>query len=130
MSFSVELRPAPCPTCGHQVAWCWDGMTYNLAPMFHLAGFYEAMKNETGGTGAAREVLLGEGCAPHARPPMTGEELAPLVRQGLDDMIARPEAYRALNPKNGWGTYEGAVEFTRALLAACEKHPGATVRFR
>jgi hypothetical protein len=104
-------------------------MTYNLAPMFHLAGFYEAMKNETGGAGNFAEVCLGQGRQRLDRPPMTGAELAPIVRKGLADMNARPEAYEALNPPNGWGSFAGALNFTEALLAACEAHPGAVVEF-
>jgi len=131
MSFNVHLEGKACEHCGRGDgdAWSWDGMTYNLAPMFHRAGFYEAMKNETGGTGTLDEVCLGRGCKRLDRGPMTGAELAPLVRAGLEDMFANPAGYEALAPSNGWGDFAGAVEFTRQLLEACEGHPKAIVRF-
>lgn len=131
MSFSVSLEPPECEQCGRGgEPWNLEGMTYNLAPMFHKAGFYEAMKNETGGTGSGREVLFGYGRKQLDRPKMKGRELAPLVRRGLDDMIANADEYRKLAPENGWGDYDGALRFTRELLGACEQNPDATVQFR
>ena len=102
-------------------------MTYNLAPMFHEAGFYEAMKGETGGTGSFGEVCLGVGREKLDRPPLTGAQLAELVRSGLAD--TNRTKYEKLNPENGWGDYEGALEFTCSLLAACVKYPEGVVRF-
>lgn len=49
----------------------------------------------------------------------------------LRPAIARIEDNRAeyeeMNPKNGWGSYEGALELLRKLLAACLEHPKAQV---
>ena len=62
MSFNVRIIDDYCCHCKRvETVWNWDGMTYNLAPMFHKAGFYEAMKNKTGGTGTPAEILFGEG---------------------------------------------------------------------
>ena len=131
MSFTVELATKPCPSCGHsRTCWLWDGMTHNLAEMFHKAGFYEAMMNETGGTGTFGEVVLGKGRKPLARAPMTAAELLPLVSAGLQDMRDNPTEYRALEPENGWGKYEGALKFTEALAKACAEHPAAVVESR
>ena len=45
MSFGVTLYRRTCEHCGHEVqVYNWDGMTYNCAPMFVEAGFYDVMK--------------------------------------------------------------------------------------
>jgi hypothetical protein len=35
---------------------------------------------------------------------------------------------RAVEPKNGWGSYEGALEFLESLRAAAEAHPDGYIR--
>ena len=130
MSFSVDLYDEPCPTCHRGgLVWSWDGMTYNLAPMFHLAGFYERLKGETGGTGTMGEVCLRQGVESLELPPPTGAELEPLLRKGLEDMKTNPDKYKKLNPENKWGDFKGAQAFTKALLDACTEYPNAIVKF-
>lgn len=56
--------------------------------------------------------------------------LAPLVRAGVERMEADPDRYRAMNPENNWGDYDGALAYLRNLAEACEAmapHPGAWV---
>jgi hypothetical protein len=107
MSFNVKLTYGECRSCGREdVAWYWDGMTYNLAPMFRKAGFYDQLQRR-----------------------LLAVELLPLVETGLADMTERAGEYMGLNPPNGWGDYDGAVSFTVALLDACRSNPSATVRF-
>lgn len=47
---------------------------------------------------------------------------------GIAAMRANPDEYRAMNPANGWGCYEGAVEYLVGLRAACARHPKTTIR--
>jgi hypothetical protein len=54
-------------------------------------------------------------------------QLVPLLRAGLDYLRADPVFFRQYNPSNGWGTYEGFVEWVAAYLAACEANPDADV---
>lgn len=103
MSFGITFKGKPCPTCGHYAESDWSGMTYNLAPMFREAGFYDALYE--GGKVS---------------------NLRPLVEAGLADMRCRPEVYRAMNPPNGWGDYEGALEFTQWLAVMCTAHQDGT----
>ena len=49
------------------------------------------------------------------------------LREGLGRLRAEPERFRALNPSNGYGNYDGLVSFVEAYLAACEAHPEAEV---
>jgi len=40
---------------------------------------------------------------------------------------AEKDAMLAYNPPNGWGDYQGFLEFSQAVLVACEANPDATV---
>ena len=42
-------------------------------------------------------------------------------------MEADPETYRAMNPPNGWGDYEGALAYLRRLAEACATHSKCTI---
>jgi hypothetical protein len=56
------------------------------------------------------------------------EGLVPLLREGLARLLDDPERFRAMNPGNGWGTYEGLVSFTERCIDACLSHPDALPR--
>lgn len=49
------------------------------------------------------------------------------LREGLHRLKSDPERFEALNPKNGWGSYDGLVEFVDKYLDACYQYPDATV---
>jgi hypothetical protein len=57
----------------------------------------------------------------------TAGQLIEPLEKGLAELKARPEYFRRFNPENGWGTYEGLVEFVEKYLAACRTHPSAHV---
>jgi hypothetical protein len=57
----------------------------------------------------------------------TAEQLIEPLRAGLELLESDTERFEKLNPENGWGDYEGLVEFMRKYLAACEKYPQAEV---
>lgn len=86
--------------------------TYNLAPMFS-----EALGIDMRDYGNGRRFLDG----------MAAADALPIVTAALSKMALDPEHFRALNPPNGWGSYEGAVEFLQWLQMQCIKHPKATV---
>jgi len=83
-----------------------DNITHNLAPMWRKAGVFDAIYNSDGKQA---------GC------------IAKKLRKGLEKMKAKPEKFRRLNPVNGWGDYDGAIEFLSDLTDACEKYPNATI---
>lgn len=85
-------------------------ITHNLNTMADAAGIYQHLwrPDEIGITTAA--------------------ELIEPLRVGLAKLEAGPARFRRHNPSNGWGTYEGLVEFVREYLAACEQYPAAKVR--
>lgn len=46
----------------------------------------------------------------------------------ITDFELHQAKFAAMNPPNGWGNSDGALEFLRKIRAACAAHPKATVR--
>lgn len=84
-------------------------ITHNLNRMAKEAGIYEYLwrPDEIGITKA--------------------KDLIEPLSKGLYALGINPERYKRLNPSNGWGTYEGLVEFVANYLHACQQYPEATV---
>lgn len=55
-------------------------------------------------------------------------ECAQKLRAAIESMERDPVKYRAMNPPNGWGSYETLIPKLRELLAAFERAPKAIVR--
>ena len=53
-------------------------------------------------------------------------EAAAKMEAALAKMEAEPERYRAMNPPNGWGDYEGAMRVLRQMASVCREYPKAT----
>ncbi|MEU9208502.1 hypothetical protein AB0D27_11245 [Streptomyces sp. NPDC048415] len=49
------------------------------------------------------------------------------LRRAVAAMEADRARYEAMNPPNGWGNYEGALDYLRRLRDACVSHPKATI---
>lgn len=84
-------------------------ITHNLNQMADAAGIYAVLwrPNEHGVTEAA--------------------QLIEPLRVGLQLLKAKPEHFKQFNPPNGWGDYDGFVEFVAEYLRACETWPSARV---
>lgn len=85
-------------------------ITHNLGRMADAAGIYRVLW----------------------RPEEIGIERAwqavePL-KAGIAELRSNPRRFKALNPENGWGNYEGLLAFADDCLAACEQYPDALVR--
>jgi len=88
----------------------WRNITHNLAPMAREAGIYDVLwRPEEVGATKAKQLVMG-------------------LALGLSALEADPDHFRQWNPENGWGSYEGLVEFVREYLAACVENPDADVR--
>ena len=57
----------------------------------------------------------------------TAEECTPLLRKAIAAMEDEPARFKTLNPANGWGSYEGALQFLRSFQQDCANHPKARV---
>ena len=98
----------PCP-----LGWAKVGSpTTNLADMFRLAFSSDDEPKKYG----LRDF-----------DGMLGRKAYLILIGAISRMKARPDDFRALNPPNGWGTYEGAVEFLERLARACEELPDWTI---
>lgn len=53
---------------------------------------------------------------------------APILRRGIDAMVADPARFEAMDPPNGWGSHHGALELLIKIAEACARAPRATLR--
>jgi len=59
---------------------------------------------------------------------MNAADALPLLEAAVCAMRADPDGYRELDPANGWGRYEGALEYLDRLRGACARHPKTQIR--
>lgn len=109
LDFYLNTRSV-CPHCGKPIGdsievWSSD-ITHNVLPMWRLAGCDKALYESEGKQAA---------------------EILPDLERGLAAMREEPDRFHDLNPSNGWGTYEGAVEWLANLIDVCAAHPNAVV---
>ncbi len=103
MSLDVSLREL------RPVSIFEQNITHNLGAMADKAGLYQCLwRPEEIGITKARQLI---------QP----------LQEGLQRLLDEPERFKALNPTNGWGSYEGLISFVREYLRACEESPDADV---
>lgn len=80
----------------------------------------------------AMEVKLGDGMNLYQvlwRPDEHGYtkaiDILSLLHEGMVELISFPEKYKQYNPENGWGDYDGFVNFVRGYHSACLDNPYA-----
>lgn len=85
-------------------------ITHNLTDMAEVAGIYKHIwrPEEVGITFA--------------------KELIDPLREGLHKLKSNPDLYKQYNPFNGWGNYEGFVNFVQDYLDACYKYPDSKIK--
>jgi hypothetical protein len=81
-------------------------ITHNVAKMWAKAGVFEALYEGQG---------------------KTAGEIVDVLAKGVEDMEQKREEYLPLNPSNGWGDYDGALDFLREYATACRENPKATI---
>jgi len=55
----------------------------------------------------------------------TADDIAELLDEGWNILLADPEKFKKFNPENGWGDYEGLCNFVYNYRNACWENPGA-----
>ena len=55
-------------------------------------------------------------------------EIVDMLYAGWKELSFNPDKYKKYNPENGWGTYEGLVNFVKKYHAACMDNPDAELR--
>jgi hypothetical protein len=109
MSYDIYLKYPACDACGSpgfdaDYGYNWN-YTTNCAPMWRLAG-------------ADLAGFDGKQAA----------ECAAVLREAIASMRREPDRYKALDPPNGWGSFDELLPHLEELLKRLEKHPNAYVR--
>lgn len=99
MSYDVWVTAGNDPDAEQTHDW-WENYTSNVAPMWRAAG-----------------IDLAE-C--HGRP---AAQVAEGLQGALQTMGEDPDRFRAMNPPNGWGDFDGCVAYLQRLLALCLATP-------
>lgn len=105
MSLDLSIGSTPCPCCGHQTDKLSFNYTYNVSPMWYK--IYPDAKNMVDIDG------------------MTSKKAYELLADARSKLWLNPEEFIALNPDNGWGSYEGFLEFIGDLMQACIDNPNS-----
>ena len=110
MSLDVSLRINQCPTCKRtEIVFDWSGMTHNMTTMADNAGIYYAL------------------WMPEEINAVYAKDIVEILEKGLKKMKARPSFYKKFNPSNGWGSYDGFLQFVEAYYTACKNNPDAII---
>jgi len=51
------------------------------------------------------------------------KDVIPMMQEGVQLAVANRKELEAMNPVNGWGSYETFLKFLRNILAASQDHP-------
>ena len=109
MSLDIYLLGDYCEHCGRGDKVFKANITHNLGEMAKAAKIYDIMwRPDEVGFKFARHII--------------GD-----LKNGLFRLEKYPSKYKALNPSNGWGSYEGLLQVVRDYVEACEKYPDAAI---
>lgn len=89
-------------------AFEWHGLTYNLREMLQEA--------------------FGDHMGIHLLENLSGETCIPMLKDAVAQMTSDPARFRALNPPNGWGDYDGCLKCLTTLLEYCARAPEGVFR--
>jgi len=65
---------------------------------------------------------------PEERGFKFARDIADLLDIGWNILLSDPERFKAYNPENGWGSYDGLVNFVYKYRNACWDNPDAELR--
>lgn len=103
MGIDVYLRPAKCEICGHQEQGFSSSYTYNVSTMWF--SIYPQDK----------QMVQIDG--------MSGYEAYKKLFHAYHYMKKNEEELKNLNPPNGWGSYDGFLNFISELTQESLKNP-------
>lgn len=58
---------------------------------------------------------------------MSCQEAEPIIAKAVENMQKNPTKYKAMNPENGWGNYDGFLRYVEKLLKECRANPKCTI---
>lgn len=109
MSWNISLEILA-GTSGETAELFWRNCTYNLAPML-----CEIFQDKRG----INSINM-----------LTADEAAKKIYKAVQFMNDNREELEKLNPKNGWGSFEGLRDVLVELMEACFKYDLCTVFVR
>jgi len=56
------------------------------------------------------------------------KDIVDYLYAGWKDLVSNPEKYKKFNPSNGWGSYDGLVNFVKNYHDACMENLDAELR--
>lgn len=110
-----EMVKCECETCGHvheheQTDLKFEyNITHNLGEMAEASGLYGYLWR------------------PDEHNISLAFDLITPLKKGLKLLQDQPDKYKAFNPTNKWGDYDGLCTFVQKYLDACEQNPDATI---
>ena len=57
-----------------------------------------------------------------------GRDISDMLDEGWNILLSDPERFKQFNPENGWGSYDGLVNFVYKYRNACWDNPDAELR--
>lgn len=84
-------------------------ITHNLHVMAKEVGLYEVLWH------------------PERKNITSASQMIVPLEKGIEELEANPNKYKAFNPPNGWGDYEGFVRFCKTVLQKCREYPDAVI---
>lgn len=58
---------------------------------------------------------------------MSCVEAEPIISKAVENMQKDPVKYKAMNPENGWGSYETFLPYVESLLKECRANPSCKI---
>lgn len=114
-SEEAETVSCVCPICENEHQHTSKKMlfqaniTHNLCAMAHACNLYQCMWR------------------PEEIEITKAEQMTPLLKEGLQQLLSDADKYKALNSSNGWGSYYGFVTAVEKYLEATLEYPTAIV---
>lgn len=54
-------------------------------------------------------------------------DISEMLDEAFNTLLAEPDRFKTYNPENGWGDYEGLVDFVYGYRNACWDNPEAEI---
>lgn len=103
MGVDLYLQSKKCNECGHVESVGDDlGYTYNVGDMW-------------------REIYPEEKLL--SIDEMTGQEAYKKLKHAHDELLKNPDKFKAMNPPNGWGSYDTFLTFIEKLMDLSSLYP-------
>jgi hypothetical protein len=55
------------------------------------------------------------------------KDISEMLDEGFNILLSDPDKYKTYNPENGWGSYDGLVNFVYKYRNACWDNPDAEI---